>query len=114
MPEPDRQTDGTAPTGNGLLGRADPLAFGLVVCWLVLRGDTARELGLTLGRQKGLVFVCLHPTEAYHLDILRELCERFVFVAEGRAWEVPSFAGLQADARARAYLAGAVAPAADG
>ena len=61
-----------------------------------------------------LVFVCLHPTEAYHLEILRELCERFVFVADGRAWEVPDFAGLMADERVRAYLTGAVAPAVKG
>jgi ABC-type branched-subunit amino acid transport system ATPase component len=55
-----------------------------------------------------LVFVCLHPTEAYHLDILRELCERFVFVADGRAWAVSDFASLMADAQVRAYLAGSV------
>jgi ABC-2 type transport system ATP-binding protein len=55
-----------------------------------------------------LVFVCLHPTESYHLDILRELCERFVFVADGRAWEVPDFTSLAADERVRAYLAGSV------
>jgi ABC-type branched-subunit amino acid transport system ATPase component len=58
-----------------------------------------------------LVFVCLHPTEAYHLDIMRELCERFVFVADGRAWALPDFPALMADERVRAYLAGAVAPA---
>jgi ABC-type multidrug transport system ATPase subunit len=61
-----------------------------------------------LRRDGRLVFVCLHPTERYHLDILRELCERFVFVHEGRAWEVRDFAGLLADARVRAYLAGSV------
>ena len=60
-------------------------------------------------RQEGrLVFVCLHPTEAYHLEILRELCERFLFVHEGRAWDVADFSGLMADARVRAYLAGSV------
>jgi energy-coupling factor transporter ATP-binding protein EcfA2 len=64
-----------------------------------------------LRRDGRLVFVCLHPTEAYHLDILRELCERFVFVADGRAWQAPDFASLVADARARAYLAGSVGPA---
>ena len=63
-----------------------------------------------LRRNGRLVFVCLHPTEAYHLDILRELCERFVFVAEGRAWPVPDFATLMGDEHVRAYLAGAVAP----
>jgi ABC-type Na+ transport system ATPase subunit NatA len=57
-----------------------------------------------------LVLVCLHPTEAYQLDILRDLCERFVFVADGRAWPVPDFASLMADTRVCAYLAGAVAP----
>ena len=61
-----------------------------------------------LRRDGRLVFVCLHPTETYHLDILRELCERFVFVHDGRAWEIPDFAGLLADARVRAYLAGSV------
>ena len=61
-----------------------------------------------LRRDGKLVFVCLHPTEAYHLDILRELCERFVFVADGRAWPVPSFAELAMDERVQAYLAGAV------
>ena len=30
-----------------------------------------------------VVFLCLHPTEPYHLDILREVCERFIFVDEG-------------------------------
>ena len=64
-----------------------------------------------LRREDKLVFVCLHPTESYHLDILRELCERFVFVADGRAWPVPDFGALTADARVQAYLAGAVAPA---
>jgi ABC-type branched-subunit amino acid transport system ATPase component len=58
-----------------------------------------------------LVFVCLHPTERYQLDILRELCERFVFVAAGRAHELADFATLTADARVRAYLSGAVVPA---
>lgn len=61
-----------------------------------------------LRREGRLVFVCLHPTETYHLDILKELCERFVFVHDGRAWEVPDFAGLLADPRVRAYLAGTV------
>ena len=61
-----------------------------------------------LRRDGKLVFVCLHPTEAYHLDILRELCDRFVFVADGRAWALPDFATLTADERVSAYLSGAV------
>ncbi|HXH84803.1 MAG TPA: ATP-binding cassette domain-containing protein [Candidatus Tectomicrobia bacterium] len=58
-----------------------------------------------------LVFVCLHPTEAYHLDILRGLCERFVFVHDGRASELPDFDALTADPRVRAYLSGSVGAA---
>jgi hypothetical protein len=27
-----------------------------------------------------LVFVCSHPNEPLHLDTLREICERFIFV----------------------------------
>ena len=69
-----------------------------------------------LRRQGKLVFVCLHPTEGYHLEILRDLCERFVFVHGGRAWALPDFAALAADAHVQAYLSGAVgtAPAATG
>jgi len=58
-----------------------------------------------------LVFVCLHPTEAYQLDLLGELCERFVFVHDGRASELADFPSLLGDPAVRAYLAGAVAPA---
>ena len=57
-----------------------------------------------------LVFVCLHPTEAYHLDLLGELCERFVFVHDGRATGIHDFSSLLAHPAVRTYLAGAVAP----
>ncbi len=53
-----------------------------------------------------VVFLCLHPTERYHLEILREVCERFVFVEQGR---VSLFDGLDAacaDPRVAAYLGG--------
>jgi ABC-type branched-subunit amino acid transport system ATPase component len=56
-----------------------------------------------------LVFVCLHPTEAYHLEILRELAERWVFVDAGRALAFPSFEALMRDERAQAYLGRSVA-----
>jgi ABC-type Na+ transport system ATPase subunit NatA len=51
-----------------------------------------------------VVFLCLHPTESYHLEILREVCERFVFVEKGRISLHPNFAALEADARVSAYL----------
>jgi ABC-type multidrug transport system ATPase subunit len=50
------------------------------------------------------VFVCLHPTEPYHLDILKEVCERFLYVERGRISEFPGYAAALADARVAAYL----------
>jgi ABC-type branched-subunit amino acid transport system ATPase component len=50
------------------------------------------------------VFVCLHPTESYHLEILREVCERFILVERGRISVHQDFAALAADASAAAYL----------
>jgi ABC-type Na+ transport system ATPase subunit NatA len=51
-----------------------------------------------------VVFLCLHPTERYHLEILREVCERFVFVERGRISLHPNFAALEADATVAAYM----------
>jgi ABC-type Na+ transport system ATPase subunit NatA len=64
-----------------------------------------------------LVFLCLHPNEAVHLDILREVCERFLFVhKEGgtsRITPAPSLPALAADERVQRYL-GQLAPHAVG
>ena len=57
-----------------------------------------------LRRQERLVFLCLHPNEPYHLDILRESCDRFVFVDRGRLTHAPRWQSLEADPRVRAYL----------
>jgi ABC-type histidine transport system ATPase subunit len=51
-----------------------------------------------------LVFVCLHPNEPFHLDILREICERFIFVNQGQLSDAESFPTLLTDERVRAYL----------
>lgn len=51
-----------------------------------------------------LVFLCLHPTASYHLEILNEIAERFLFVAGGTVTQVPNFASLIAEERMRAYL----------
>ncbi|MEO6747632.1 MAG: ATP-binding cassette domain-containing protein [Caldimonas sp.] len=56
-----------------------------------------------------LVFLCLHPNEPYHLQILRESCERFLFVNKGQLMQAASFDALVADAGVRSYL-GALAP----
>ncbi|OOG44908.1 ATP-binding cassette domain-containing protein [Polaromonas sp. A23] len=57
-----------------------------------------------------LVFLCLHPNEPYHIDILRKSCERFIFVQKGVVTQAADFASLTADPRVRTYL-GALAPA---
>jgi len=51
-----------------------------------------------------VVFICLHPTERFHLEILQEVCERYIFVHQGRLTQMPDFPTLLADPRAREYL----------
>lgn len=61
-------------------------------------------------RQEGrLVFVCLHPTAAFQLEILNEICERFLFVSGGQVAEYATFAETTAQPNVRSYL-GALAP----
>jgi len=60
-----------------------------------------------------LVFLCLHPNEPVHLDILADVCERFVFVQKedgvSRLSHAASLAELTGDERVRRYL-GKLAP----
>jgi ABC-type branched-subunit amino acid transport system ATPase component len=51
-----------------------------------------------------LVFVCLHPTARYHLEILKEIAETFLLVHGGTATQKQDFADLVADERMREYL----------
>jgi len=51
-----------------------------------------------------LVFLCVHPNEPFHLDILREMCERFIFVQKGSVSEAGSFDELVAKPDVRQYL----------
>jgi ABC-type multidrug transport system ATPase subunit len=51
-----------------------------------------------------LVFVCVHPNEPFHLDILREVCERYVFVRDGRLTLADDFDELTELEPVRAYL----------
>jgi ABC-type branched-subunit amino acid transport system ATPase component len=51
-----------------------------------------------------VVFLCLHPNERYHLDILREVCERFIFVERGRLSLHAGWDALLAEPRVAAYL----------
>jgi ABC-type histidine transport system ATPase subunit len=51
-----------------------------------------------------LVFVCLHPTAPFQLEILREVCERFLFVNGGKAEAMADFGALLGNAGVRRYL----------
>lgn len=63
-----------------------------------------------LRREGRVVFLCLHPNERFHIDILRESCERFLFVQKGAVTQAGDFDTLARDEKVRAYL-GALAPA---
>jgi ABC-type branched-subunit amino acid transport system ATPase component len=60
-----------------------------------------------------LVFMSLHPTAPYHLEILREIAEEFLVVAAGRVERRNDFASLAADPVVRAYLGPTLAARAD-
>ena len=51
-----------------------------------------------------LVFLCVHPNERFHLEILEEICERFFFVQKGTVTPVADYEALIAFEPARAYL----------
>jgi ABC-2 type transport system ATP-binding protein len=51
-----------------------------------------------------VVFVCLHPNEPYHVELLAEVCERFVFVNRGRLAHGESLAALTGHEPFREYL----------
>jgi ABC-type Na+ transport system ATPase subunit NatA len=53
-----------------------------------------------------LVFLCVHPNEKFHLEILQEICEQFIFVQKGAVTPIPNFDALMAFEPARAYLGG--------
>lgn len=51
-----------------------------------------------------LVFLCLHPNERFHLEILEEICERFLFVQRGSVTPIADYRSLIAHEACRAYL----------
>jgi len=54
------------------------------------------------------VFLCLHPNEPVRLDILADVCGRFIFVHKdegtSRLTQADSLAALARDERVRRYL----------
>ncbi len=51
-----------------------------------------------------LVFICLHPTATYHLEILSSIASRFLLVAGGKVLQKESFGALVSDEKCRNYL----------
>ena len=98
---------GPAPTAYPIVHLFDEPQFNAQDGYIGFMLDFFRRL-----RGEGrLVFVCLHPTETYHLDILRELAERWIFVDGGRARPFADFDTLVRDPAARAYLGRAMGTA---
>jgi ABC-type multidrug transport system ATPase subunit len=51
-----------------------------------------------------LVFLCVHPNERLHLEILQEACDRFIFVHQGSVTPLPDYRTLLNHEPVRAYL----------
>jgi len=57
-----------------------------------------------LRAQGRLVFLCVHPNEPFHVQILREICEQYIFVQAGKISRAASFDALTAEPAVRDYL----------
>ncbi len=51
-----------------------------------------------------LVFLCVHPNERFHLEIVEEICESFLFVERGTVTPFADYDALLAHPPAQAYL----------
>ena len=51
-----------------------------------------------------LVFLCVHPNERLHLEILQEACDHFIFVQQGSVTPLPDYQTLLNHDPVRAYL----------
>ena len=51
-----------------------------------------------------VVFLCLHPYEPFHVDILRDHCDSFLFVSKGQVAESPDYRSLLGQPGVRDYL----------
>ena len=89
-----------SPTPHPILHLFDEPQFNTQDGYIGFMLDFFRKL-----RAEGkLVFVCLHPTATYHLEILREIAESFLLVHGGTAIRKASFADLVQDERVRSYF----------
>ena len=98
-----------SPTRTPLVHLFDEPQFNLQDGYIGFMLDFFRKL-----RDEGrLVVLCMHPTAAWHLDILAEVAGQFLFVADGGVTRLADFRGLAAEPRFRAYLGPEMTRAAD-
>ena len=57
-----------------------------------------------------VVFICLHPNERFHLEIMSQVSERFIFVREGTLTHIDDWSRLMALDPVRAYLGSLAQP----
>ena len=53
-----------------------------------------------------VVLLCVHPNETFHLEVLAQSCERFLFVHQGKVLQFGNLDAVMAHPDARAYLGG--------
>ena len=51
-----------------------------------------------------VVFLCMHPYEPFHVDILRDNCDRYLFVSKGQVAQLADYGQLLAHPGVRDYL----------
>ena len=89
-----------SPTTAPMVHLFDEPQFNLQDGYIGFMLDFFRKL-----RAEGrLVVLCLHPTAAWHLEILAEIAEQYLLVADGGVTRQESFAALTGQARFRSYL----------
>ncbi len=51
-----------------------------------------------------LVFLCVHPNEPFHLEIMRDICEQYIFVQSGSLTHAGTYDALTAEPAVQTYL----------
>ena len=59
---------------------------------------------LRLRNEGRLVFLCVHPNEPFHLEIMRDICEQFIFVQSGSLTHAGTYDALTAAPAVQTYL----------
>ena len=89
-----------SPTASPMVHLFDEPQFNVQDGYIGFMLDFFRKL-----RAEGrLVVLCLHPTASWHLEILAEISEQFLLVADGGVTRQPDFRSLVSAPRFRSYL----------